>query len=122
VTGLSPGATYTITPSTIPAGAVATNVTLNITLPQSTAQLQHGGGGLLHVALGLLLLPLFRRVRGKGRSLLLLLVVAVGALVPLTGCGTNSGFFGHQPQSYTITLTAKSGTLSHSTTVILNVP
>jgi sugar lactone lactonase YvrE len=121
VTGLPPGATYTITPSTIPAGAVATNVTLNITLPQSTAQLQHGGGGLFHVALGLLLLPLFRRVRGKGRSLLLL-VAAVGALVPLTGCGTNSGFFGHQPQSYTITLTAKSGTLSHSTTVILNVP
>jgi hypothetical protein len=46
---------------------------------------------------------------------------SLGALIGMTGCGASSGFFGQTPQNYTITVTATSGTLSHSTTVTLTV-
>jgi trimeric autotransporter adhesin len=39
----------------------------------------------------------------------------------LSGCGTNNGFFGQPSQTYTITVTATSGTLSHATTVTLTI-
>jgi hypothetical protein len=128
VTGLPPGASYTLTPSTIPAGAGVTSVTLNITLPQNSSRLDNGAGRFAPIALALLLLPFTGRVRRAGRRLrgtLALLVLAAGSIAATTGlagCGTNTGFFGSAPKSYLITLTAISGQLSHSTTVTLNVP
>jgi len=81
------------------------------------------------VILGLLLLPLAgaRRLRRTGRTMgrmlclvLLLLGGAIGAGV-LSGCGSNNGFLGQAPANYTITATATSGTLQHTSAVNLNL-
>jgi sugar lactone lactonase YvrE len=136
VRGLPPGATAVITPQTLPAGAGLTNVALAINLPSVIASLhgrsRMGGNASLILSLvgaflpGMILLPLRRKIRkggGKrGRILCLLLLALLGAsLAGLTGCAKNSGFFGHQEQTYTLTFTATSGTLSHSTTLSLTV-
>jgi hypothetical protein len=39
----------------------------------------------------------------------------------LSGCGATSGFFGQPTQTYTMTVTATSGTLSHATTITLTL-
>ena len=75
----------------------------------------------------LLLIPFAARLRrarkylGKALCLLTLLAGGLAALTGLSGCGSTSGFFGQQAESYTVTITATSGALSHSTTVTLNV-
>jgi hypothetical protein len=48
------------------------------------------------------------------------LLIAIGATVGLGGCAT-SGFFAPNQATYTITVTATSGPLSHSTTLTLTV-
>jgi hypothetical protein len=79
------------------------------------------------VLLSLLLLPFvggWRRVgKGLGRTLsvIALLVVGSAALAGLSGCSSGGGFFAQQTQSYTVTVTATSGTLSHSTTLTFTV-
>jgi sugar lactone lactonase YvrE len=132
VTGLPTGATAVFSPATIPAGAGATNVTLTVTVPSTTAAVPVGkpfGGGMLPVALGLILLPFAGRLRRgsrrvRGMMWLLLLGGAV-ALAGLTSCGGSSGSGGGgskaQPQNYTLTITATSGSLSNTTTVTLTV-
>jgi hypothetical protein len=108
-----------------------TATTLAIQTPSVVARLEPGTQ--LHrtlppVALGFLLFPLagmWRRRLGKtlGRTIFTLLVLAAGAsaMAGLSGCGTNNGFFGQPSQTYTITVTATSGTLSHATTVTLTI-
>ena len=70
--------------------------------------------------LALLFLPLLskRRVREKlkGRMLLMVLLMA-GLTTTLTGCGSGVG----PPQTYTLIVTAASGTLQHTQTVTLTV-
>jgi formate hydrogenlyase subunit 3/multisubunit Na+/H+ antiporter MnhD subunit len=80
------------------------------------------------VFLGFLLLPLagmWRRRLGKtlGRTIATGLLLATGAvaMAGLSGCGAGSGFFSQPPQTYTITVTATSGTLSRATTITLTV-
>jgi hypothetical protein len=59
---------------------------------------------------------------GRAMSVLLLVVAALTAVVGLSGCGSNgSGFFTQAPQTYSLTVTGTSGTLSHSTTITLTV-
>ena len=82
---------------------------------------------------GLILLPFVGRLRQSSviwRSRLLsgwlsvaLPVIAVAAsLVGLAGCASrSSGFFTQPSQTYTLIITANSGSLSHSTTVTLTV-
>jgi hypothetical protein len=77
--------------------------------------------------LGLLLLPLAGMRRRIGRTLgrtiftLFLLVAGGSAIAGLSGCGANSGFFGQPSQTYTMTVTASSGSLSHATTITLTL-
>ena len=87
------GFTATFSPSSLPTGSSATNVALMIQVPLSAMleKSRQPGKGLPMVALGILVLPF---VAGSG---------------------------GSQPQTYNITVTATSGTLSHSTTVALTV-
>jgi len=128
--GLPPGATATFTPDVIPANATSTPVTMTVTLPATAAARPMGlpFRSAPLAALGLLLLPFAGRLRkasrklGRGAGLALALLISIVGIAAMTGCGGKpSGYFGQAPQSYTITVTATSGNLTHSTTVTLNV-
>jgi hypothetical protein len=137
VTGGPAGATLTLSPNTLAAGAGPTSVTLTVQLPALNASLPGNGGnpfpGLdrhfypLSLSLGILFLPFagrFRRSAGKlgGMSALLSLALLGISLIALAGCGAkNTGFLGTAPTNYPLTVTATSGSLSHSTTVNLTV-
>lgn len=131
VSGLPTGATAMFTPDSVPANSGTTNVKLTVSIPnQSSAQLHNVpfSKGPMTVALGLLLLPLARVWRHASRRLnkmmcLFLFALAVTLSIGgLTGCG---GGGEHQPsttpQNYTLTVTATSGSLSHSTALTLTV-
>jgi hypothetical protein len=125
VTGLPAGATYTLTPASIAAGSGPVNMTMAITVPNQSAALQHRlpGGGAAAVALGLLLLPFSRRTRRsalKSMRLMALLLVFAGMAVGLIGCGAGRTE-AQLAHIYPVTLTARSGTLSHTTNFTLTV-
>jgi large repetitive protein len=144
VSGLPAGATYTLSHATLTAGESATQVTLTIYLPQAQASSsathpairlatntratarRNLAGRLAPFSLALILLPFARRMRCAGRrmgrmlSVLLLLFAGMAAVAGVSGCGSSSGFFGQQQKSYTITVTATAGALSHSATVTLS--
>ncbi|WP_213806719.1 choice-of-anchor D domain-containing protein [Granulicella sp. dw_53] len=123
--GLPPGATYSFVPPTVTPGptAVSTTLTIQTAKPVAIAGSIEGLGGIILA----LLIPLTvsRRVRrafSKVRLLTLLAYVfSAGALIGLSGCGSNNGFFGQPQQTFTITITGTSGSLQHSTSVVLNV-
>jgi hypothetical protein len=130
VSGLPTGAIATFTPQTLAAGSGTTNVTLSVQVPSLTASLKQDhrfGGGFVPVALGMLLLPFSRRLRrsarklGRGASLALLLLLSLGAVAGLTGCGAGNGFFAQPQRTYNVTVTATSGALTHSSQVMLTV-
>ncbi len=124
--GLPAGATAVFSPASVPAGSGTTTVTLVIQLPQTSAgsewaPLGGAAGRLAPLTLALLLLPLAGRLRrgGKriGRPISLLLLAMAG----LSGCGSIGGSLGQTSQTYTVSVTGTSGTLSHSATVTLTV-
>ena len=79
-------------------------------------------GSLGSVAFGLLLLPFacLKRYRRTQKRLLLWILVGLASLGAVSGCG-EGGYFSQTEQTYTITVTATSGTLVSSTMVILTV-
>lgn len=136
VSGLPTGAVAAFSPTSVAAGSGATNVSMTVTLPASAAlqQSQHPfGSGALPVALGLMLLPFIADPRKFSRNLartacLTILVIGGTALVAaVAGCvgggSSSSGTSGNntQPQNYTLTVAAASGSLSHTMTVSLTV-
>jgi hypothetical protein len=130
VIGLPAGATYTITPQSIDGGSGATTVALSITTQQQTGSLDGQkpfGRPLVPIALGLLLLPFSRRIRRRANKLtrltamLLLVLGGAAGVATLTGCGSSNGFLSQAEKSYTVMVTATSGSLSHSTTTTLIV-
>jgi hypothetical protein len=112
---------------------------LTIQLPQATASAQPAGGAgdnpaarqdlfkLAPFSLALLLLPFAGRLRKSGKRLgrlltvLLLLGAGMAVLAGLSGCGGNNGFFSQPQQSYTVTATVASGSLSHTSNVTLTI-
>jgi hypothetical protein len=127
-TGLPAGATATFTPATVAANGGPTPVNLSIQTASLAAR-NRLASNAAPVVMALLLLPLAgaRRMRRHGRAagrylfLLFVLLAGVAATAGLTGCGTGNGFFGHAPQTYNVTATATSGSISHSVNVTLNV-
>jgi len=140
VSGMPAGAVATVTPSSwtqltstswsFPANTALTNISLSIQLPSTMSSLNQkdlSGRKLPLVFLSIFLLPFAGRMRRTGRilsrmlSMLLLLIAGMTALAGLSGCGSSTGFFAQARQSYTVTATVTSGTLSHSTTMTLTV-
>ena len=134
--GLPAGATAIFSPASIASGAGTSSIMLTIRVPQNTAMVQPvdrppdgRAGRIAPLTLALLLLPFTGKLRRYGRrfgrklGLLLLLSIGIGALAMggLSGCGSNNGFLDVAPQAYTVTVTGTMGTLSHSTTITLNV-
>jgi hypothetical protein len=117
------GMTAVFSPATVNARSGATNVTLTVSLPTNSANavpLGPLGKGAAPVALGLMLLPFLGRLRKARKQLmrLTILVVAGAALaVGVTGC---SGVT-FKAQALSFTVTAASGSLSHSVTPQLTV-
>jgi ABC-type transporter Mla subunit MlaD len=54
-------------------------------------------------------------------SVLLLLGASLATVAGVSGCGSNTGFFSQAQKSYTVTVTAASGTLSRTSNVTLTV-
>jgi sugar lactone lactonase YvrE len=131
-TGLPPGATVVFTPNPVIIGGSPATFTMAMQTAKPLAMLHrksfYGGST---IAFGLLLLPFSRRFRHKARrirplSLCIALILSFAAISSVTGCGTSSGFFGENQQSYTITVigtaTGTGGVvLQHSTQVTLIV-
>jgi hypothetical protein len=131
-TGLPPGATYTFSPSTIPAGSGTLPVAFTVQTAKTTAMLHRAPGSSRSPWFALifgLLLPLAGAKRFRARlttlpRMLLLLFggLSLGLVAGLGGCGSG-GFLGSPPgqTSYTITISATSGTLVRTSTVQLNL-
>lgn len=129
VSGLPAGATATFASDSIAVGA-GTSTTV-LTLNAGNLARQPRGKSFFgalesSAALALLFLPLLlgkrtRQVAAKlsRMSRVLIALLALAAVGAIAGCG--GGFFGHSPQSYTVTVTAVSGTDTHSTNVTLTV-
>jgi hypothetical protein len=133
-TGLPPGATYTFTPASIPAGSGPIPVAFTVQTAAPTAMLGRPANraprGPWFALAFALLLPLagakgFRaRLRAMPRTGVLALVAALSlaAALGLGGCGSG-GFFGSPKgqTSFTITITATSADLVRTGTVQLNL-
>jgi hypothetical protein len=127
-TGLPSGATISFSPSTVAANGGTAPIGVQIQTAAQTAAIDKGRDAGVSFALALLLLPVAasKRIRKNSRRLFALLIVVLGGIAAtagLTGCGSynGNGFFGQAPETYTITITATSGTIQHSVEVTLNV-
>jgi len=125
ITGLPPGATATFSPASLPANSGPVNVTLTVNLP-ATASLRSReapfADGTFAIALGLILIPFTGRLSRSSRSLFCLVAMAC-LLVGLSGCGGkgSGSTTSTPPGTYTLTVSATSGVLKHSTTFTLTV-
>jgi Bacterial Ig-like domain (group 3)/MBG domain (YGX type)/MBG domain/NHL repeat len=131
-TGLPAGGVATFSPSTIAANGGPQTVTMIVNTAAGSAALVKPatpGRGLIPVALAFLLLPLAgtKRMRREGRRfgrmacLMLLVLAGLGATAAITGCGSHAGNTTNNGQSYTITITATSGAIQHTSTVTLDL-
>ncbi len=130
VSGLPPQATYTLTPSSVAASAKqqAVQLAIQTPAPATTKAASVPGNPAWAKRMGVLmaaLLPfgLKRRNRhrfGRGLDLVLLAVISATVVAGLSGCGFSGVYYG-APATYTITVTAVSGSLQHSATAKLTV-
>ncbi|MGO4515094.1 Ig-like domain repeat protein [Terriglobus sp. 2YAB30_2] len=132
VSGLPAGATATFSPSTLSLGSGSASFTLTIQTVATTAMahpVRSTGGGA--AVLALLLLPFsscLRRTVRRWRPgvLIVVLGLSLAAVGGLAGCGTGTGYFGQNPQTYSVTITGTASgpngtTLQHSSIVVLTV-
>jgi hypothetical protein len=121
-TGLPPETWLTYSPSSLAAGSGSIVDYVQVTMSASFAQAPaapSGAGRVLPLTLGLLLLPFSRRIRRMARRWQGLVVVALVALVLAAGLSACS--FTLTPNGSTVTMTATSGNLSHTTTFKVTV-
>ena len=117
--GLPPGATASFNPQSVIPSAAPTTVVLTIQTAKLSAALRPAWPFPTTSALLLgILLPLLG-VRRLRRGYFMTAIVSLGLATVIGGCG--GGFFNQPPKTYSITVTASSGALQHSTTVNLTV-
>ena len=118
---LPPGATYTFNPATVTPGASGANTTFTVSVPPQS-HMASRSRRLGPIAFALLFLPFacLKRYRRRPQRLLVWMLAALVSLGAVSGCG-EGGYFSQTEQTYTITVTATSGTLVRSTTVTLTV-
>jgi N-acetylneuraminic acid mutarotase len=119
--GLPSGSSCSFSPVTVTPSGGAISTTLTVTTAVQTAVAGRNGSALLPMSAlaGILCCIGFRRrVR---LHLVLLLVLGSAGLTALSGCGTSYNPQPVQPVTSTVTVTATSGTLSHTTTFSLTV-
>jgi hypothetical protein len=124
VDGLSLGSTATFSPSTVAAGSGMTNVVMQVQLPGNAALQLHASPfsrGALPLLLSLILLPFsggMRRAACRWKNLAVLTLAALAIAVGINGCGGGNTL---KPNSFSLTVTAGSGPLSHTTSLNLTV-
>jgi hypothetical protein len=128
ITGLSLDSTAAFSPATLTAGSAGGTVTLQVQMPGKAAletPARPFKGSSLPLAFCLILLPYAGRLRKAARQwrrlaaiALVGVALAAGLSTALSGCGSNGKL---NPESYTLTVTAASGALSHATTLKLTV-
>jgi hypothetical protein len=120
--GLPSGATATFQPTSVTPGGSAASSTMTIqTGTQQTAAAKVGWplAAPALAALGLFFIPGKRRRRWITMAVLLL--GSFGAVTAMTGCGGGFALPKAPTQTYTVTVTATSGTIQQTTTVQLTV-
>jgi streptogramin lyase len=125
VTGAPPQSVVTVTTSPMPAGSGTTTVTMTVQVSPGLVLTEPSARPGMKlpatIAFALLLLPFAVRMRRAGRKLGKLMMIAIlsivglATLVGLNGCGEN--FI----PAFDLTMTATSGSLNHSTGVVLQV-
>jgi hypothetical protein len=123
--GLPAGVSASFSPSTIQTGSAASTTTVTFT---ASAQASNAHPRLKTrplSALALLLLPLFlgyrlRHAAQRSLRLFAFLLMLLPLAAAFTSCG-GSGFFNHPERSYTVTVTATCGPVTHSADVTLTV-
>lgn len=128
-TGLPSGAAVTFSPATIAVTDGKKLVTMVVTVANTTASADHRplDKGAATTALALLLFPFaglgaLRKSRKTFVKLMVLAALGSGLLTGLSGCGGSpSGLFNQTAKSYTVTVTATGGGITHSTNVTLDV-
>ncbi len=130
--GLPAGSSASFSPASVPSAAGITPIVLTVNAPPLTSSSLRLPTNPAHPSarrsapafLALLLLPtgfLLRRRRAVVR--LLVLFVGFAAATGLSGCLSNqaTGYYGQMPETYTLTVTGTSGTLTHTVQVTLTV-
>lgn len=128
-TGPSTGLAYSLSQTTIPTNAGPQTITLTVSTAGLTTAVREGqlwGFGGTAVAF-CVLFPMGMLRRGRnvtqnaGRRLLLTLLVTGASMTVLGLSGCGSGRSTNLPQSYSVTVTAASGSITHTSTVSMIV-
>ena len=122
VSGLPTGATGTFQPTSVTPGGAAATSTLTIQTGAVQTAAAKAGWPLTApalAALALIFIPSKRRRRGITMAVLLL--TSFCAVTAMTGCGGGFAIPKAPIQTYTVTVTATSGTIQQTTTVQLTV-
>jgi hypothetical protein len=122
VDGAPVNATVVFSPSVVASNSGTTTITMVVNTPSLTAAEPTRSplrNGAIPLALGVVLLPFARRLRYARRWIQVLMLSVAGAAFALgvIGCGAIT----YTTRNFSMTVTAKSGNLSHTASVKLNV-
>jgi hypothetical protein len=120
--GLPAGAACGFVMETVPTPPGVTYTTLTVTTAATTAALHRNGRPLFPIAALAVVLCCFGWKKRRRLSMLVLLAVSVASMSLLNGCGASSIIVSDPPPvTSTVTVTATSGSLSHTATFSLTV-